>query len=268
MNRKKRIKRILLIVSVLVLIFCFLGAKSVLAANDPNVSITKDGIQIGTSDDPKEVSSSIQLLLLLTILSVAPSILIMMTGFTRIIIILSFLRNALGTQQMPPNQVLIGLALFITFFVMGPVLSDINDNALQPYVNKEITQQQAIDKSSQTIKTWMVKQIFNNKREDDLELFMELAGQKAVSVQEAPNLSLKIIAPAFMISELYIAFKFGFFIFLPFLIIDIVVSSTLMSMGMMMLPPSMISLPFKILLFVLVDGWAMLTQSIVTTFVR
>ncbi len=266
MNKKKRIKRIVLIVSILVLVFCFMGGK---ALAEPNVSISPDGIEIGTSDDPEEVSSSIQLLLLLTILSIAPSILIMMTGFTRVIIILSFLRNALGTQQMPPNQVLIGLALFITFFVMSPVLTDINDNALQPYVNKEITQQQAIDKSSQTIKTWMVKQIFSNGREDDLGLFMTLGGQKdPILVEDAPKLSLTIVVPAFLISELTVAFKFGFLIFLPFLIIDMVVSSTLMSMGMMMLPPIMISLPFKILLFILVDGWGMLTQAIVQSFAR
>jgi len=236
---------------------------------EPNISVTQGGISIGASDNPKEVSSSIQLLLLLTVLSVAPSILIMMTGFTRIIIILSFLRNALGTQQMPPNQVLIGLALFITFFVMSPVISDINQNAFQPYSKGEITSQQAIEKSSGTIKTWMVKQIFSNKREKDLALFMTLGGQtEPIKVQEASKLSLSIVAPAFLISELMVAFKFGFLIFLPFLIIDIVVSSTLMSMGMMMLPPTMISLPFKILLFILVDGWSMLTQSIVVSFAR
>jgi flagellar biosynthesis protein FliP len=266
MNKKNKIKKIIFFISVLVVVFCLMGGQ-VLA--EPNVSITKDGINIGTSQDPKEVSSSIQLLLLLTVLSVAPSILIMMTGFTRIIIILSFLRNALGTQQMPPNQVLIGLALFITFFVMTPVLTDINDNAFQPYNKGQITQQQALDKSSQSIKTWMVKQIFSNKREKDLELFMTLGNQKdRIKVQDAPKLSLTIVVPAFLISELTVAFKFGFLIFLPFLIIDMVVSSTLMSMGMMMLPPVMISLPFKILLFVLVDGWAMLTQSIVLSFAR
>lgn len=236
---------------------------------EPSISVTQDGINIGASQNPEDVSSSIQLLLMLTVLAVAPSILIMMTGFTRIIVILSFLRNALGTQQMPPNQVIIGLALFITFFVMTPVLTDINDNAFQPYSKGEITSQQAIEKSSDTIKTWMVKQIFSNKREKDLELFMTLSGQKdPIKVQDASKLSLTIVAPAFLISELMVAFKFGFLIFLPFLIIDIVVSSTLMSMGMMMLPPTMISLPFKILLFILVDGWSMLTQSIVVSFAR
>jgi flagellar biosynthetic protein FliP len=268
MNKKKIIKRILLIASILVLVFCFLGAKSVLAA-DPSISITKDGVKLGTTNNPQEVSSSIQLLLLLTVLAIAPSILIMMTGFTRIVIILSFLRNALGTQQMPPNQVLIGLALILTFFVMTPVITDINKNAFEPYQKKQITQQQAIEKSSNTIKTWMVKQIFSNKREKDLELFMTLGGQKdPVKAADAPKLSLSIVLPAFIISELTVAFKFGFLIFLPFLIIDMVVSSALMSMGMMMLPPIMISLPFKILLFILVDGWAMLSQSIILSFAR
>ncbi|WP_024831364.1 flagellar type III secretion system pore protein FliP [Ruminiclostridium josui] len=266
MDKKKKFKRLIVFTGILVVIFCLMGGQ---ALAEPTVSVTKDGINIGASSDPKEVSSSIQLLLTLTVLAIAPSILIMMTGFTRIIIILSFLRNALGTQQMPPNQVLIGLALFITLFVMSPVLSDINDNAFQPYTQGKITQQQAIDKSSQSIKTWMVKQIFSNKREKDLELFMTLGGQKdPVKVQDASKLSLKVVAPAFLISELTVAFKFGFLIFLPFLIIDMVVSSSLMAMGMMMLPPIMISLPFKILLFVLVDGWSMLTQSIITSFAR
>ncbi len=269
MNKKIRINKYIkyiLMTCILVLVFTLTSGQ---AMAEPSVTVTQGGISIGTSDNPKEVSSSIQLLMLLTVLSIAPSILIMMTGFTRIIIILSFLRNALGTQQMPPNQVMIGLALFITFFVMSPVISDINENAFQPYSKGEITSQQAIEESSQTIKTWMVKQIFSNKREKDLELFMTLGGQKEpIKVQDASKLSLTIVAPAFLISELMVAFKFGFLIFLPFLIIDIVVSSTLMSMGMMMLPPTMISLPFKILLFILVDGWAMLTQSIVVSFAR
>lgn len=266
MNKKNKIKKLIFLTCIFVVIFCLIGGQ---AFAEPNVSITKDGINIGTSQDPKEVSSSIQLLLMLTVLSIAPSILIMMTAFSRIIIILSFLRNALGTQQMPPNQILIGLALFITFFVMSPVLTDINNNALQPYTKGEIRQQVAIERGSQTIKTWMVKQIFSNKREKDLELFMTLGGQKdPIKVGDASKLSFTIVIPAFVISEMTVAFKFGFLMFLPFLIIDMVVASTLMSMGMMMLPPVMISLPFKILLFILVDGWAMLTQSIVLSFAR
>lgn len=264
MDKIKKFKKIIIVFSVLVIIFSLMGGQ---ALAEPNVSITGDGITLGTTNNPKEVSSSIQLLLLLTILSVLPSVLIMMTSFTRTIIILSFLRNALGTQQMPPNQVMIGLALFLTFFIMNPVLMDINDNALQPYVREEIKSTEAIDKSSQIIKNWMIKQIFSNGREKDLELFMTLGGQKdPIKVEDAAKLKLSIVAPAFLISELTIAFKFGFLIFLPFLVIDMVVASSLMSMGMMMLPPVMISLPFKILLFVLVDGWSMLSQAIVSSF--
>ena len=264
--KKTTIIKLIICILISATIFTILSAQ---VNAEPNVSVTKDGITIGTSDNPEEVSSSIQLLLLLTILSIAPSILIMMTGFTRIIIILSFMRNALGTQQMPPNQVLIGLALFITFFVMSPVITDINQNAYQPYSKGEITSQQAIDKSSETIKTWMIKQIFSNNREKDLELFMTLSGQKdPIKVEDAPKLPLTTVVPAFLISELTIAFKFGFLIYLPFLIIDMVVASILMSMGMMMLPPVMISLPFKILVFVLVDGWGMITQSIIISFAR
>lgn len=264
--KKTTIIKLIICILISVTIFTILSAQ---VNAEPNVSVTRDGISIGTSDNPEEVSSSIQLLLLLTILSIAPSILIMMTGFTRVIIILSFMRNALGTQQMPPNQVLIGLALFITFFVMSPVITDINQNAYQPYSKGEITSQQAIDKSSDTIKTWMIKQIFSNNREKDLELFMTLSGQTdPIKVEDAPKLPLTTVVPAFLISELTIAFKFGFLIYLPFLIIDMVVASILMSMGMMMLPPVMISLPFKILVFVLVDGWGMITQSIIISFAR
>jgi flagellar biosynthetic protein FliP len=264
MNRRKRCALLLIFVLIAVL-FLF----NVIASAAPAFQVPKIGLNIGPAEKPQEAASTIQIILILTVLSIAPAILIMMTSFTRIIIILSFLRNALGTQQMPPNQVLIGLALFITFAVMSPVISDINKDAYQPFAKGQITQQQAIDKSSQTIKTWMIKQIFSNKRSKDLELFMKLNGQKdPIKVQDAPKLPLSVVVPAFLISEMTIAFKFGFLIYLPFLIIDIVVSSTLMSMGMMMLPPSMISLPFKILIFILVDGWSMLTQSIVMSFAR
>lgn len=232
---------------------------------EKTVPIPKIGLDIGTSDNPKDVSSSIQILLLLTVLSLAPSILMMMTSFTRIVIILSFLRNALGTQQMPPNQVLIGLALFLTLFIMAPVGKEINDNAYGPYSKGEITQQAAIDKSSAIIKNFMYKYIY----EKDLALFVSLSGGKTpVKKAELSNLSLTVVIPAFLISELKTAFQIGFLIYLPFLVIDMVVSSTLMSMGMMMLPPVMISLPFKILLFIMVDGWNLLTKTIVNSFVR
>lgn len=215
------------------------------------------------AQNPQEVSSSIQFLLILTVLSLAPSILMMMTSFTRIIIVMSFLRNALGTQQMPPNQVLIGIALFLTMFVMTPVWNDINENAFQPYIQEQITQEQALDKSSSVIKTFMLKQI---KEEKDLALFVNLAGiDTPIDPQTLP---LTVVIPAFLINELTIAFKIGFLIYIPFLIIDMVVSSTLMSMGMMMLPPIMISLPFKILLFIMVGGWNLISKTLVEGFVR
>ncbi|MCX7922387.1 MAG: flagellar type III secretion system pore protein FliP [Clostridia bacterium] len=260
MKNRRMILQALIAVIVLIVFSSYAYA-------EPVVSVTKDGVSVGSSNDPKEVASSIQILLLLTVLSIAPSILIMMTSFTRIIIILSFLRNALGTQQMPPNQVLIGLALFLSLFIMTPVLTNINDQAFQPYTKGEITQKAALDKSSDIMKKWMINQIISNKRTKDLELFANLGGVKTpIKSTEATKLPFSVVVPAFMISELAIAFKFGFMIFIPFLIIDMVVSSTLMSMGMMMLPPVMISLPFKILLFVLVDGWNLIVQSIVNSF--
>lgn len=220
------------------------------------------GLDVEPAQNPQDVATSIQVLLLLTVLSLAPSILIMMTSFTRIIIVLSFLRNALGTQQMPPNQVLIGLALFLTFFIMSPVLSDINDQAYQPFAKGQISQEVALDKSSNAIKGFMYKYI----REKDLALFISLSDTETPIDRE--KLPLTVVVPAFLISELKTAFQIGFIIFIPFLIIDMVVSSTLMSMGMMMLPPIMISLPFKILLFIMVDGWNLITQSIVNSFAR
>ena len=223
----------------------------------------KFGFDIEPASTPQEVSSSIQILLILTVLSLAPSIIIMMTSFTRIIIVLSFLRNALGTQQMPPNQVLIGLALFLSLFIMNPVISDINTQAYEPFNNSEITQQQALDKSSDVMKGFMLKQFGNNEK--DLAFFVSLA-KIETPIKEPMDLPLTVIIPAFIINELTISFKIGFLIFIPFLIIDMVVSSTLMSMGMMMLPPVMISLPFKILLFIMVDGWSLITKTLVTSF--
>ncbi|MDP4179472.1 MAG: flagellar type III secretion system pore protein FliP [Bacillota bacterium] len=232
---------------------------------DQSVPIPKIGLNFDTSQNPKDVSTSIQILLLLTVLSLAPSILIMMTSFTRIIIILSFLRNALGTQQMPPNQVLIGLALFLTLFIMAPVGKDINEQAFQPYTKGQITQQVAFDKASTIIKNFMYKYIY----EKDLALFVSLSGGKTpVKKGDLPALPLTVVIPAFLISELKTAFQIGFLIYLPFLVIDMVVSSTLMSMGMMMLPPVMISLPFKILLFIMVDGWNLITKTIISSFMR
>lgn len=248
-----------------IIAFIFVIIVPIAVFAEPTVPIPKIGIDIGTSDNPQDVSASIRILLLLTVLSLAPSILMMLTSFTRVVIILSFVRNALGTQQMPPNQVLIGLALFLTLFIMAPVGKEINDNAYAPYSKGEITQQAAIDKSSAIIKDFMFKYIY----EKDLALFVSLSGGTTpVKKADLSNLSLTVVIPAFLISELKTAFQIGFLIYLPFLVIDMVVSSTLMSMGMMMLPPIMISLPFKILLFIMVDGWNLLTRTIVSSFVR
>jgi len=217
-------------------------------------------IKIGETDGASSASLPIQLLLILTVLSLAPSILIMMTCFTRIVVVLSFTRNALATQQMPPNQVLIGLALFLTFFIMGPTLAEVNDQALQPLLKGEINQQQAIEKAAIPFKEFMAK----NTRQKDLALFISYANmEKFNRVEDIP---LTALVPAFALSELRTAFTIGFFIFIPFLVIDMVVSSILMGMGMMMLPPVMISLPFKILLFVLVDGWYLVFKTLIQSF--
>ena len=222
--------------------------------------IPKIGLDIETAESPQDVALSMQILFILTIISLAPSILIMLTSFTRIIIVLSFTRNALGTQQMPPNQVLIGLALFLTFFIMSPVITEINENAFTPFTNGEITQEAAIEKAAEPIRNFM----FKYTREKDLALFLNLSQVKQpLAMIDIPTSAL---IPAFIISELKTAFEIGFFLYIPFLMIDMIVSSTLMSMGMMMLPPIMISMPFKILLFVLVDGWNLIVRSLIMGF--
>ncbi|CEA04482.1 flagellar biosynthesis protein flip [Lysinibacillus sp. BF-4] len=211
--------------------------------------------------DPADVSTSVKLLLLLTVLSLAPSILILMTSFARIVIILSFVRTALATQQMPPNQVIIGLALFLTFFIMAPTFNEVNKEALQPLFAEEIALEEAYDKASVPFKDFMSE----HTRQKDLELFMSYNGmtEPPATVAEIP---LTMLVPAFALSEIKTAFQIGFMVFIPFLVIDMIVASTLMSMGMMMLPPVMISLPFKILLFVLVDGWYLVMKSILQSF--
>ncbi|MFC4404567.1 flagellar type III secretion system pore protein FliP [Gracilibacillus xinjiangensis] len=217
-------------------------------------------IDVFSGTDPANLSTSVRLLLLLTILSLAPSILILMTSFTRIIIVLSFVRTSLATQQMPPNQVLVGLALFMTFFIMAPTFQEVNDQALQPLFNEDITLEEAYDNASLPVKEFMAK----HTRQKDLALFMNFASiDEPESVEDIP---LTTLVPAYAISELKTAFQMGFMIFVPFLVIDMAVASVLMSMGMMMLPPVMISLPFKILLFVLVDGWYLITHSLLDGF--
>lgn len=217
-------------------------------------------IDIFSSSDPTNISTSVQLLLLLTIFSLAPGILILMTSFTRIVIVLSFVRTSLATQQMPPNQVLIGLALFLSFFIMAPTFQVVYDDALEPLFAEEITLDEAYENASVPMKEFMA----THTRQKDLALFMNYSESEAPeTVQDIP---LTTLIPAFAISELKTAFQMGFMIFIPFLVIDMAVASILMSMGMMMLPPVMISLPFKILLFVLVDGWHLVTSSLLGGF--
>ncbi|MDF2962677.1 MAG: flagellar biosynthesis protein FliP [Paenibacillus sp.] len=217
-------------------------------------------IDIGSSGNNGGASNTINIILLITILSISPAILVLMTSFTRIIIVLGFVRTSLGTQQMPPNQVLIGLALFLTFFIMAPTLGDLNQTALQPYLKGEINQTVALEKASVTVKKFM----FEHTRQKDLKLFLDYSkAQPPSGVEDTP---LTALVPAFAISELKTAFQMGFMIFIPFLVIDMVVSSTLMAMGMMMLPPVMISLPFKILLFILVDGWYLVVRSLLLSY--
>lgn len=208
-------------------------------------------------------NDTIEIIILLTILSLLPSIVIMMTSFTRITIVLSFLRNAIGLQQTPPNQVMVGIALFLTLFIMSPVISEINTTAYEPYKQELISQDEFYKRAQEPLKKFMLK----NTRQNELNMFITLSNNQEVNeTQDLQKLPLTVVVPAFMVSELRRAFIIGFLIFIPFLIIDVVVSTVLMSMGMMMLPPVMISLPFKILLFVLVDGWSLLFQTMIKTF--
>ena len=224
-------------------------------------AVSLPSIQLGMDEveDPEKVSSALQILFLLTILTLAPSILILTTSFARIIIVLSFLRQAMGTQQTPPTQILIGLGLFLTLFVMGPTWTEINDKALQPYLNEEISQTDALKQAEMPLKTFMLRQT----REKDLSLFVDISGANPTSNEEV---DIRSLIPAFIISELKTAFQIGFLIYIPFLILDMVVASILLSMGMMMLPPVLISLPFKLMLFVMVDGWYLTVGSLMRSF--
>jgi flagellar biosynthetic protein FliP len=225
-------------------------------------SVPLPTLSLGVQDatEPTKVAMSLQILALMTVLSIAPAILILTTSFTRIAVVLSFLRTALGTQQLPPNQVLVGLALFLTFFVMKPTLTDIQTNALDPYLNGELGADVALGRATGSLKGFMLR----NTREEDLGLFIELRNGE---IPDAPeDLGLEIVVPSFVISELRTAFQMGFVLYIPFLVIDMVVASVLMSMGMLMLPPVLISLPFKILLFVLVDGWYLVVRSLAGSF--
>ncbi|MGE5620313.1 MAG: flagellar type III secretion system pore protein FliP [Sphingomonadaceae bacterium] len=236
------------------------------AAGVPRLNVAIDGargavdVGVDPSSDPRDVSLAIQVVALLTVLTLAPALLVMVTSFTRIIVVLGFIRSALGVPMLPPNQVLLGLGLFLTLFVMMPTIDAVNREALQPYMQGELSQDDALERAQRPLREFMLKQT----RQKDLALFIEL------SREERPNqpddVPTHVLIPAFVISELKTAFQMGFIIFIPFLVIDMVISSTLMSMGMMMLPPAMISLPFKLLLFVMVDGWYLVVGSLVRSF--
>ncbi len=249
-------KRCLIISGGLLLLF---GTGAVALAA-PAIPIPRIQIGVNPAQTPTEVAQSLQILLLLTVITLAPAILIMMTSFVRIVIVLSFTRTAIGTNQMPPNQVMIGLALFLTVFIMWPTWTKVNDLALQPYLQGKLTQEAAFTKAMDPIRQFMYKQT----RAKDLKLFIGAAHLKRPEkLQDIPT---QVLIPAFMVSELKTAFTIGFMIFIPFLVIDMIVASTLMSMGMMMLPPIMISLPFKILLFIMVDGWHLIVRSLILSF--
>ncbi len=244
----------------LILLFIFPAFLFSGCTTDPNLSSPGVTLTVGEKNDPKEVTSGVQLLVLLTVLSLAPSILILATSFTRIVIVLSMLRSAIGTPTIPPNQVVIGLSLILTFFIMSPVYQEIDQKALQPYLKQQIDQETAFKLAVEPIRQFM----FAQTREKDIQLFLELNKQpRPTTLEDIPTIDL---FPAFVISELRTAFTMGFVIYIPFLVIDLVVSSVLLSMGMMMLPPSLVSLPFKLLLFVMVDGWYLIIRSLAMSF--
>ena len=243
----------------IILVLTFISG-IIVPAYSQSVPIPSIRVAIGESEEPDDLAVTLKILFLITILSIAPTILIMLTSFTRMVVVFSFLRHAMGTQQMPPNQVIVSLALFLTFFVMTPVWKEINQSALQPFLAKELSYEAALDRAGEPLKEFMLQQT----REKDLALLMKVAQtQKPQSIADVELLTL---IPAFVMSELRMAFQIGFLVYVPFLILDMVVACVLLSMGMMMLPPIMISLPFKLLLFVLVDGWYLIVGSLIRSF--
>lgn len=224
------------------------------------ISIPTVTLGVDNAETPEQVSTTLQIFFLLTIISVAPAIVLMMTSFTRIIIVLGFLRQAMGTQNMPPTQVILGLSLFLTFFIMSPTINKINDTALQPYLSEEIQQDVAFEKSVLVMREFMFSQV----RESELQFLADLTLKNEPT--DAADIPTTTLIPAFMLSELKRAFSMGFMVYIPFLVIDMIVAAILMSMGMMMLPPVIISMPFKLLLFILVDGWTLIVGSLIQSF--
>lgn len=263
MNKSAPIKNILVLISLTLLLILFQS----MVLNLPVYAAPGVSINFDAGEASEGGMGVLDILFMMVIITLGPTILLMMTSFTRIVIVLSFLRNALGTQQSPPNQIIIGLALFLSLFVMSPVLGEIRETAYAPYHAGQITQEQALDNAVKPLKTFMLQQ--TNKK--DLQLFLSISKsaeteETALSNGQLQNLGLEVIVPSFITSELKRAFTMGFLLYIPFLIIDMVVSSTLMSMGMVMLPPATIALPFKILIFVLVDGWGLLLGTLARSF--
>jgi flagellar biosynthetic protein FliP len=248
-------KRIVLLI-VAVLLVCLAGQ----ALAQAPVTVPRIDLSIGQSKTPEDVSASLQIIFVLTVLSLAPSIIMLLTGFARIVIVLGFTRSALGTQQIPPNSILLGLALFLTAFTMAPVWQEVNTQALQPYLAHQISYETALERATLPVRAFMFKQT----READLELFVSMARMPRPNTRA--DIPTYVLVPAFIISELKTAFTMGFLIFIPFVVIDLVVATVLMSMGMMMMPPVLISLPCKIMLFVLINGWSLIAHSLVTSF--
>jgi flagellar biosynthesis protein FliP len=246
--------RILLITAVLLLL------ASGLNAEETTLPLPRISVGLDAAESSEDVAMTLQILFLMTILSLAPALLILTTSFTRLIIVFFFLRQAMGTAQMPPGQVVIGLALFLTFFIMAPTWKQVNDTALQPYLNDEIVFQEALEAGTEPLREFMFKHV----REDDLALFVSLDSEEKPATRE--DVSTYALIAAFALSELRIGFQIGFILFIPFLVIDMVIASILMSMGMMMMPPIIISLPFKLLLFIMVDGWHLIVGSLIASF--
>ncbi len=261
-NRQKKIKRFIVayVITFMLLVF---GTNAMATTTDEmgaGESASTFGISIDTNNDEGTIAGTLQMFLVITVISIAPSILVMMTSFTRIVVVLHFVRSAIGTQTSPPNNVLIGLSLFLTLFIMTPVFSRVNEDALKPFTEAEITQEEALERCMVPMREFML----NQTKEQDLRLFMDIANIESVDTLD--DIPTNVIIPSFIISELRAAFIIGFLIYIPFIIIDMVVASTLMSMGMMMLPPTTISMPFKILLFILADGWNLVIGQVVKSF--
>lgn len=255
---KRSSKKLITVLTFVFISVIFISAK--VHAAPEAFPIPRIDISLDKANTPQQYVANIKLLIMLTILTLLPSFIMMMTSFVRIIIVFGFLRNAMGTQQSPPNQILIGLALFLTVFIMSPVYTKINDNAIQPYISNKITQDQAIEEGAKPLREFMLKYTYKK----DFQLFVDTAKLNYEVTKD--NAPLYVVVPAYIISELKTAFQIGFLLYIPFMIIDLVVGSVLMSMGMFMLPPVMISLPFKLLLFVMVDGWYLLVKSLIMSF--